>query len=116
MVLHISNIEYVPFGIIIFNPSFLESDTGHYSAAIQLNNRWEVYDDLRPKPYELPGNNRAVIHCVCYLKFGNSPPTSSTLGRNDSQGSSTVEEDEEDFMCFEHSDESLYRLYHPLKK
>ncbi|KAJ6643885.1 hypothetical protein Bhyg_08850 [Pseudolycoriella hygida] len=84
MVLTISNIEYVLFGIIIFNPTFLESDTGHYSAAIRLNNR--------------------------------CPPTSSRLGCNDSKGSITVEEDEEDFMCFEHSDESLYRLYHPLKK
>ncbi|KAJ6648081.1 Cationic amino acid transporter 2, partial [Pseudolycoriella hygida] len=90
MVLDISNIEYVLFGIIIFNQPFLESNTGHYSAAIRLNNRWEVYDDLRPKPYELPGNNRAVIHCVFYLKFGNNPPTSSTLGRNDSQGYSTT--------------------------
>lgn len=60
------------FGLIMFKPPFLQRDIGHYTAAIRINNKWEVFDDMRSQSYSTSPNQSAVIHCIFYIKSGAS--------------------------------------------
>lgn len=72
LVLNLFTLKYVLFGLVIFKPPLLECDTGHYTSAIRINNKWEMYDDLRSKPFTVPANENAVIHCIFYIKVADS--------------------------------------------
>lgn len=68
LVINIMKRKYVLFGLILFRPPFMETDIGHYTSAIRLNNKWEMFDDSRPKSYTVPNNAKAVIHAIFYIK------------------------------------------------
>lgn len=79
LVINISSRKYVLFGLIVFHSPLSENDIGHYSAAIRLNNRWEMYDGLRSKPFSVSAGQEAVIHCIFYVKFDSEDNTTNSI-------------------------------------
>lgn len=109
--------------------SYFDSDIGHYTCAIRLNNKFEMYDDMRAKPFSVSANENAVIHCLFYIKTGisvnlNRNPTNNgdkTNENHDNEATIYDAIDEEEFCGFDssdssvfvqHSDSSFFRLYH----
>lgn len=71
VVIQVFSAWYFLVGLVLFNPPIFETDIGHYTAAIRLNNKWEIYDDMRSKPHPISANENAVIHCLFYIKASN---------------------------------------------
>lgn len=42
-------------------------ETGHYFAAIKINESWQAYDDNREKPFSISSDLDVVIATVCYV-------------------------------------------------
>lgn len=129
LVLSIFDQKYVLFGLVLFKPPIFDSDIGHYTCAIRLNNKFEMYDDMRAKPFSVSANENAVIHCLFYIKTGisvnlNRNPTNNgdkTNENHDNEATIYDASDEEEFCGFDssdssvfvqHSDSSFFRLYH----
>lgn len=66
----LQNKSYVLAAIIMFAPPANERGLGHYSAAVRINNVFEVYDDLRPKTYQINKKVKVCVHTLIYV----SPP------------------------------------------
>lgn len=45
-----------------------DNDIGHYTVAIKLNEKWEIYDDYKTKPKEVSNQHSAIIHALFYVK------------------------------------------------
>lgn len=106
LVINVSKNKYVLFGLIMFKPPFLECDIGHYTAAIRINNKWEVFDDMRSQSYCISSNTSAVIHCILYIKSGASddhPDQRPGLSINNEDGN-------DDTQTGEYQSKNLYSL------
>lgn len=68
-VLNLLGHNFVLFGLLAFLPPLSVNDTGHYTALIRINNRWETFDDLRSKSYPVSSTMHIIIHCIFYVKF-----------------------------------------------
>lgn len=81
LVLNIFNQKYVLFGLAVFKPPLLQGDVGHYTSAIRINNKWEMYDDLRSRPFTVSSKEKVVIHVMFYIKVDDSENSASKSGK-----------------------------------
>lgn len=63
----LNNKQYLLSSVIIFEPPHSHLGVGHFSTAIRLNERWEVFDDLRSNPYFVSSTQKLVVHSIMYL-------------------------------------------------
>ena len=66
--MNIAGKKFVLFGAILFTPPLIPEDLGHYTAAIKLNQRWEVYDDIRNGTYEISNEETVYFSVLFYLE------------------------------------------------
>lgn len=64
----IMNDSYVLFAAFLYSYGVSDSDIGHYTTAIKINDKWEIYDDLKQKSEEISPNKAVFIHALLYLK------------------------------------------------
>lgn len=60
--------SYVLFAVFICMPGINNTDIAHYTTGIRINDKWEIYDDLTDKPFEVNANKEIIVHAVLYLK------------------------------------------------
>lgn len=60
--------KFALFGAVIFTPSCIDNDMGHYTAVVKLNNLWEAFDDIRAKSHSFSGSSNVVIHNLFYIE------------------------------------------------
>lgn len=66
--INISNNSFVIVGAIVFIPPIMETDIGHYIAAVKFNNQWQIYDDYDPKsPKIKSAKSNVLIHALVYV-------------------------------------------------
>lgn len=58
---------YALFGVILFHPPLIQDDSGHYVAAVKLNNTWQIFDDLKSKTYNIKKTEKVVVHFLFYI-------------------------------------------------
>lgn len=68
LVLTLEKNNYALIAVIMFSPAECVGGMGHFVAAIRLNEKFEVFDDLRDKPYEISNNVDVYIHALLYLR------------------------------------------------
>lgn len=44
-----------------------ERGLGHYSTAVRINNVFEVFDDLKPKTYQIDKKEQVCVHSLLYV-------------------------------------------------
>lgn len=52
----------------LYSHGSFDSDIGHYTAAIKLNEKWEIFDDCASKTKEVSNNHKAVVHALMYVR------------------------------------------------
>lgn len=62
------NYTYVLSAAFLYSFGVSEKDIGHYTAAIKVNNKWEIYDDLKSKAMEVTNQKCYIIHALLFLK------------------------------------------------
>lgn len=63
----VSNKKFVLFGAFLFTPSPVPGDIGHYTAAIKINDQWEIYDDMSTKAAHWNKDKHVIIHTIFYI-------------------------------------------------
>lgn len=63
----IMNDSYVLSAAVLFSYGVSDSDIRHYTAAIKINDKWEIYDDMKQKTEEV-SNKEVIVHAILYLK------------------------------------------------
>lgn len=63
----LNNKQYLISSVILFEPPYSHLGVGHFSTAIRLNERWEVFDDLRSNTYFVSSTQKLVVHSIMYL-------------------------------------------------
>lgn len=59
---------YVLLAAFLYSGGISGADIGHYITGIKVNDKWEIYDDLKTKPEEVSPNKAVTIHALLYLK------------------------------------------------
>lgn len=67
VVLSLENHRYTLAAVIIFSPPGNHAGIGHYTSAVRINNKFEVYDDLRPRTYEIDNTMEVCVHSLLYV-------------------------------------------------
>lgn len=62
------NDKYILFAAFLYSLGVSAADVGHYMTGIKVNDKWEIYDDLKQKPEEVSPNKAVFIHALLYLK------------------------------------------------
>lgn len=62
------NDSYVLSAAFLYSLGVTSADIGHYKTAIKINDKWEIYDDMKTKFEEVSPNKEAIIHALFYLK------------------------------------------------
>lgn len=74
---------YILVAAFLFKPGINLQDIGHYVTADRINERWEMYDNLKDKAVEMSSQKSVVIQSLLYLKYNqnsnNCGETSSAL-------------------------------------
>lgn len=65
----IFNNQYVLLAAFLYRYGVYDNDIGHYTVAIKLNERWELFDDHESKTKELSNQHSAIIHALLYVKY-----------------------------------------------
>lgn len=60
--------SYILLAAFLYSPGVSDSDIGHYTTGIKVNDKWEIYDDLKQKAEEVSSNKEVIIHALLYLK------------------------------------------------
>lgn len=63
--------QYVLHAAFLYKYGVHDSDIGHYTVAIKLNEKWEIYDDYATKPKEVSNQHESIIHALFYVKREN---------------------------------------------
>lgn len=67
LVISLGDNTYLLAAAILFAPPSSVAGLGHYSAAVRINKNFEVYDDLRPRPFEIDNTTPVCIHSILYV-------------------------------------------------
>lgn len=59
--------SYLLAAAILFAPPSNATGLGHYIAAVRINDKFEVYDDLRPNTFTIGNDLPVCIHCLLYV-------------------------------------------------
>lgn len=62
------NDTYILAAAILSYPGVWDKDVRHFTAAIKLNQNWEIYDDIKQKPEEVSSRKSFAIRALFYLK------------------------------------------------
>lgn len=62
------NNQYVLHAAFLYQYGAHDDDIGHYTVAIKLNEKWEIYDDYKKKAIEVSNQHSAIIHALFYVK------------------------------------------------
>lgn len=62
------NDRYILLAAFLYSPGVSGADIGHYTAAIKVNDKWEIFDDLKQKSEEVSPNKAVMIHALFYLE------------------------------------------------
>lgn len=60
--------KYILSAAIMCIAGVTAEDAIHYIAGIKINDRWEIYDDLKKKSEDIAPNKAMKIHVLLYLK------------------------------------------------
>lgn len=67
VVISIGNQTYALAAVVLFSPLGNVAGLGHFTAAVRINNQFEVYDDLREKPYGISKTTEVCVHSLLYV-------------------------------------------------
>lgn len=59
---------YVLAAACLYYPGVIDMDNSHYSSAIRINGKFEIYDDMDSKVSEVPSNTSKFIQALFYVK------------------------------------------------
>lgn len=59
--------SYLLAAAILFAPPSNATGLGHYTTAVRINDKFEVYDDLRPNTFTVDNDLPVCIHCLLYV-------------------------------------------------
>lgn len=62
------NDSYILSAAFLYSLGVSDADVGHYTTGIKVNDKWEIYDDLKQKPEEVSSNKEVTIHALLYLR------------------------------------------------
>lgn len=60
--------SYLLAALILFAPPSTVTGLGHYTAAVRVNDRFEIFDDLRTNTYTIDNNLSVCIHSLLYVE------------------------------------------------
>lgn len=59
---------YILSAAMMYIAGVTDEDVGQYIAGIKINDRWEIFDDLKKKSEEISPNKAMEIQVLLYLK------------------------------------------------
>lgn len=62
------NDDYILLAAFLYSSGVSDTDIGHYMTGIKINDRWEIYDDLKQKCEDVSPNKEVTIHALLYIK------------------------------------------------
>lgn len=67
LIITLDGTSYLLAAAILFAPPSNVTGLGHYTAAVRINDKYEVFDDLRPNTFTIPNNVPVCIHSLLYV-------------------------------------------------